>query len=110
MTVATRFRHAGVILTRATTDPGDLDLPDHVDLDNAASVEQDGMAWLAKVWARPAVRDAVRLASAVLAARVEHLLADGGARPMKEARRVVVSVAFRVVRRGHHRVDRAGGS
>jgi thiopeptide-type bacteriocin biosynthesis protein len=98
MTVATRFRHAGVILIRVTTDPGGLDLPDHVDLNDDASVEQDGMAWLAKVWERPEVREAVRLASAVLAARVEHLLADGGARPVKDLRRVVVSVASYLAR------------
>ena len=46
MAIATRFRHAGAILIRATTDPGDLDLPDHVDLDDVVSVERDGMAWL----------------------------------------------------------------
>src|SRR6266496_6488346 len=99
MTVATRFRHADVVLVRATTDPGDLDLPEHVDLDDAVSVAQDGMAWLAKVWARPEVSEAVRLASAALGARVDHLLSDDDcARPTKDVRRVVVSVASYLAR------------
>lgn len=27
MTLSTRYRHTGFVLVRATTDPGDLDLP-----------------------------------------------------------------------------------
>ena len=66
MTVPTRYRHTGLVLVRATTDPGDLDLPTHLDLSDAAAVEQEGRAWLAKIWSRADVRDALRLASPAL--------------------------------------------
>ena len=50
--MSTRYRHTGSVLVRATTDPGDLDPPTHLNLSDAAAVEQEGRAWLAKVWAR----------------------------------------------------------
>ncbi|HEX7658472.1 MAG TPA: lantibiotic dehydratase [Pseudonocardiaceae bacterium] len=98
MAIATRFRHAGAILIRATTDPGDLDLPDHVDLDDVVSVERDGMAWLTRVWTRPEVREAVRSASTALDARIDHLLADGGRRPGKDLRHAIVSLGSYLAR------------
>lgn len=72
-----RFRHAGVALVRASTDPGDVDVPAHLDLDDLAAVEQDGRVWLAKVRSRSEVREALRLASPDLAARVDQATGEG---------------------------------
>ncbi|CRK59311.1 Lanthionine biosynthesis protein LanB [Alloactinosynnema sp. L-07] len=99
MTVSPRYQHAGLALARVTTDPGDLDPPTHLNLTDPAVVEQEGRAWLAKVWARPEVRDALTLASPVLGARLDRILVDGTtARTAKELRRAVVSVASYLLR------------
>ncbi|WP_158854376.1 lantibiotic dehydratase [Saccharothrix deserti] len=99
MTVSTRYRHTGLVLVRATTDPGDLDPPTHLDLSDPAAVEQEGRAWLTKVWARQEVREALHLASPVLGARLDQLLDTGaGPHPVKELRRAIVSVASYLLR------------
>ncbi|WP_041939876.1 MULTISPECIES: lantibiotic dehydratase [Frankia] len=99
MTVSLRFQHTGAVLVRATTDPGDLELPTWLNLSDPAAVEQEGRAWLAKIWVRPEVREALQLASTALAARIDQLL-DEGARPhtAKEMRRAIVSVASYLLR------------
>ncbi|MGH3621712.1 MAG: lantibiotic dehydratase, partial [Sciscionella sp.] len=87
------------VLVRATTDPGDLDPPTHLNLSDPVEVEQDGRAWLAKVWARSEVREALRLASPVLGARLDQFLDDGaGPHSVKELRRAIVSVASYLLR------------
>ncbi len=99
VTVSTRYQHTGLVLVRTTTDPGDLDPPAHLNLSDPAAVEQEGRAWLAKVWARAEVREALQLASPVLSGRIGQLLDDGaGPHSVKELRRAVVSVASYLLR------------
>ncbi|SDP94148.1 lantibiotic dehydratase [Lentzea jiangxiensis] len=99
MTMSPRYQHTGLVLARVTTDPGDLDPPVHLRLDDPAAVEQEGRAWLAKVWARPEVRSALTLASPVLGARLDQILSDGSTgHTAKELRRAVLSVASYVLR------------
>lgn len=99
MTVSPRYQHTGFVLARVTTDPGDLVPPKQLNPADPAVVEQEGRPWLAKVWARPEVRDALVLASPVLAARLDQILTDGtGSYTAKELRRALVSVASYVLR------------
>lgn len=99
MTVSTRYQHTGLVLVRATTDPGDLDPPTQLNLSDPAEVEQEGRAWLAKVWARSEVREALRLASLALGARLDQLLDESaGPHSVKELRRAIVSVASYLLR------------
>jgi len=96
MTVSLRYQHTGLVLARVTTDPGDLGPPAHL---NPAAVQQEGLTWLARVWARPEVRDALTLASPVLAARLDQIVNDDTTpHTAKEIRRAVVSVASYVLR------------
>lgn len=99
MTVSTYYRHTGLILVRASTDPGDLEVPTDLDLADAVAVGQDGWAWLTKVWGRPEVREALRLASPVLGERIDQLLSESsGSRAAKELRRALASVASYLLR------------
>ncbi|UJW32457.1 lantibiotic dehydratase family protein [Saccharothrix sp. AJ9571] len=99
MTVSPRYQHTGLVLARVATDPGDLDPPPHLNPADPAAVEQDGRAWLTKMWARPEARDALALASPVLAARLDQILGDGATGcTAKELRRAVVSVASYLLR------------
>ena len=92
---AVSYRHADVLLIRATTSPGDLIPPSDLDLFGNAVAEQ-GCAWLARVWQREDIRDAVQLASPVLSRRVGRALTE---RPdSREVRRLVVSVASYLLR------------
>lgn len=43
------YRNTGMVLARASTDPGGLDLPDQLDGETAAA---SGREWLARVWHR----------------------------------------------------------
>lgn len=105
MTISTRYRHTGLAMLRATTDPGDLEVPVHLDVADPAAIEHDGRAWLAKLWARSEVREALRMASPVLAARIDQLLdsgtgsgADPGMAGARELRRVIVSAVSYLLR------------
>ncbi len=99
MTVSTRYQHTGLVLDRATTDPGDLAPPTHLNLSDPTEVKQEGRAWLAKVWARSEVREALRLASTALGARIDQLLDDSaGPHSVKELRRAIISVASYLLR------------
>ncbi|PRX01135.1 UNVERIFIED_ORG: thiopeptide-type bacteriocin biosynthesis protein [Actinomadura viridilutea] len=73
------------------TPPGDLDLTD------PTAVEREGAAWLAHIWARCEVREAVGLSSPDLAAGVERLLADG-CPAGRRLRRTVASLASYMLR------------
>lgn len=98
-TIPVRYRHCGVALVRATTDPGDLDLPAHVDLGSPAAVMQEGRAWLAKVWSRDDVREALSIASPDLAARVDQLVsAEVGPAGAAGVRRAILSTAAYLLR------------
>lgn len=99
MTTSTRYQHTGLVLVRATTDPGDLDPPTHLNLSDPAVIEQEGRVWLIKVWARAEVREALRLASPAFGARIDQLLDDGaGSGSVKELRRAIISVASYLLR------------
>nr|WP_242667049.1 lantibiotic dehydratase [Frankia casuarinae] len=99
MPMPPRYQHTGFIQVRASTDPGGLDLPADLDLSDSAAVEQEGRAWLAKTWARPEVREALRLASTDLWARIEQILDDGaGRRSGTEVRRALTAVASYLLR------------
>ncbi|MGH3899599.1 MAG: lantibiotic dehydratase [Pseudonocardiaceae bacterium] len=99
MTVPTRYQHAGLVLVRATTDPGDLEPPTHLNLSAPAAIEQEGRAWLAKVWGRAEVRQALTMASPALSIRIDQLLhAERGPAAVKELRRAIVSVASYLLR------------
>ncbi|WP_051385918.1 lantibiotic dehydratase [Actinokineospora inagensis] len=90
-----RYRHTGVVLVRATTYPGDLDPPPDLDLSDPTAIER-GRTWLAAVWARSEVRDALRLASPALTARLDQIL-QGPSSP-KQVRRAVTSMASYLLR------------
>lgn len=68
---ATFYRNMGVVLARASTDPGGLDLPDDLDGEAAACRE-----WLARLWYRAEVRAALKVASPVLSQQIDAVL-DG---------------------------------
>jgi thiopeptide-type bacteriocin biosynthesis protein len=88
------YRHTGVILVRATTRPGEL-VPGDMDLFGDASVER-GFAWLAQVWERNEVREALQLASPVLSRQICQTLA--GQPDGRQIRRIVVSLASYLLR------------
>jgi len=99
MTVSTVYQHTGLVLVRATTDPGDLDPPTHLDLSDSVAIQEEGWPWLAKVWARSDVREALRLASPGLGTRLDQFLDDGaGPHSTKELRRAILSVASYLLR------------
>ena len=50
----TLVRHAGLVMVRASTDPGGLDLPESLDLDTEDALVA-GRAWLATLWRRAEV-------------------------------------------------------
>jgi thiopeptide-type bacteriocin biosynthesis protein len=90
------YRQAGPVLIRATTDPGGLALPENLDLHD----DGDGVAacaWLERVWRREIVREAVHLASPVLAGQIDQVLA-GRKSDIRSVRRVVISVASYLLR------------
>ncbi|MBM7776003.1 hypothetical protein JOD54_006207 [Actinokineospora baliensis] len=90
-----RYRHTGVVLVRATTYPGDLDPPPDLDLSDPTAIER-GRTWLAAVWTRSEVRDALRLASPALTARLDQVLQ--GPSSLKQVRRAVTSMASYLLR------------
>lgn len=98
MTVLTHFRPAGPLLVRATTDPGDLDVPSQLDLTDPAAVAQDGAAWLAKTWSRSETRHAVTLASPALAAELDRLLDQPARTTVKQLRRAITSLSSYLLR------------
>src|ERR1700683_2876979 len=106
--MAARYRHCGIVLLRSNTDPGDLDIPRHLDLSDDSAVAAEGRAWLEKLWARGDVRDALALGSPALSERVAELLGGnaGSARP-QDLRRAVRSVASYLLR-WHRRVPPFG--
>ncbi|RAY15422.1 lantibiotic dehydratase [Actinomadura craniellae] len=97
MAVARRFRHAGLVLVRATTCPPEVVPPGGLDLADLTAVDREGATWLARVWAHREVYEAVEMASPALAARIDHLLAVD--RPSeRKLRRAAESVASYLLR------------
>jgi len=93
-----RYRPCGPVLLRSTTDPGGLDVPHDLDLHDPDAIQGRGLAWLARTWERQEVREAITLASPVLAARVSQLLQPGTGPAAKDLRRAIVSVASYLLR------------
>ncbi len=93
----TLYRHCGVVLARATTDPGGLTLPD-LDLADSAALEAEGRAWLVKTWEHPQVKAAIRLASPVLADSLDRHTATVTAAAVRDLRRSIASLASYVQR------------
>jgi thiopeptide-type bacteriocin biosynthesis protein len=93
---APAYQWAGTGLLRASTDPGDLDLPDDLDL-SAADAAVGGLRWLSSVWAREDVRSAVSDASPALGRRIETLLANASP-DARRARRAVLSLSAYLLR------------
>lgn len=88
------YRHAGPVLIRVTTDPGGLEVPENLGL------HDDGVAvrvWLAHVWKREIVREAVHLASPVLADQINQVVAGRKSDP-RSVRRIVVSLSSYLLR------------
>ena len=92
MTVPPRYRPTGVVLVRATTYTGNLDLPHDVDLADDAALLQLGRAWLAQVWADSIFREALGIASPALAAQIEATLSSAGQVSARDLRRLTLSV------------------
>nr|WP_202638725.1 lantibiotic dehydratase [Bailinhaonella thermotolerans] len=92
------YQHAGLVLVRATTDPGDLH-PPRFDLSDPAAIAQEGLAWLTKLWSRSDVRRALTLASPALAARAGRLVdPDAGPATITDVRRAIMSSAAYLLR------------
>jgi thiopeptide-type bacteriocin biosynthesis protein len=92
-----RYQHVSVALARISTDPGDLETPDGVDLDDGQVLARAGRDWLAKTWSRSDVREAITLASPALARGAGQVSAHG--RPdTADVRRAVVAVSSYLLR------------
>lgn len=87
----TLYRHAGLVLARASTDPGGLEVPDTLDSVTEDALG-DGRAWLACLWRRAEVQTALRVASPVLAAQIDLLVAGGDGDP-RQVRRVLATTS-----------------
>ncbi|MGH3896682.1 MAG: lantibiotic dehydratase [Pseudonocardiaceae bacterium] len=91
------YRHTGVVLVRATTDPGGLELPEDVDLYSDDSVVESGRAWLARLRLRDEVRAALQVARPVLSRQIDAVL-GGGHIDARQLRRVIVSTSSYLLR------------
>ncbi|MFF0520725.1 lantibiotic dehydratase [Actinomadura nitritigenes] len=97
MAVPRHFRHGGPVLVRATTCPAGVVPPSGLDLNAPEAVCREGAAWLARVWARNDVREAIETASPVLAGRIAALMA-ADLPSVRRTRRTVASVASYLLR------------
>ncbi|HZD14688.1 MAG TPA: lantibiotic dehydratase family protein, partial [Pseudonocardiaceae bacterium] len=85
------FRGAGVVLVRASTDPGGLELPDTLDLDEEGALGE-GQVWLAQLWQRDEVRVALRVASPAFCQQVDAVV-GGGCVDARQMRRVLITAS-----------------
>jgi thiopeptide-type bacteriocin biosynthesis protein len=85
------FRHAGLVMARASTDPGGLELPDSLDLDTEDALGE-GRVWLAHLWRRAEVRTALRVASRALSQQVDAVV-DGDRVDDRQLRRVLIATS-----------------
>ncbi|GAA4878846.1 lantibiotic dehydratase [Saccharopolyspora cebuensis] len=93
------FHHAGLVLVRASTDPGGLSLP-ALDLHTADGADTIGRAWLARLWDREVVRTALSIASPALCEQISEVL-SGARLPHRQWRRLLISVCSYVLRWQH---------
>lgn len=95
------YEPTGVVLARVTTDPGDLDLPEQLNIYDAAGVET-GWRWLTQIWQRPEVRAALQLASAALAQQISDALdldkIDASAIETARRRRLILAAVSYLLR------------
>lgn len=92
------YRHAGVLLMRATTYPDGVSVPEGPDLTGAPeTVVDQGLAWLEQVWQRDEVQRAVEAASPILSQQVHEALAVRRAEA-RQVRRIVFSLASYLLR------------
>ncbi|MEU1900633.1 lantibiotic dehydratase [Nocardiopsis dassonvillei] len=89
------YRWRGGALLRATTDPGGLDLPRDLDPEDGSIARS--RSWLAAVWGREHVRDAMRTASPALCSQIEDVLAGDCSEP-RRVRSTVRSLATYLLR------------
>ncbi|WP_367138431.1 MULTISPECIES: lantibiotic dehydratase [Streptomyces] len=90
------YRWQAGALLRATTDPGAWDLPRDLDLFGDSAAMQ-GSAWLAAVWRRDEVRDALSAASPALYRQVAEVVA-GERSEVRQVRRTVISLVSYLLR------------
>jgi hypothetical protein len=90
------YRNTGLVMARATTNPGGLDLPDELDLNDrdgdTEAVAAPGRAWLGRLWGRPEVRAALWTASPALSQQIDAVL-DDHQLDARQLRRVLVSTS-----------------
>ncbi|MGW0827746.1 lantibiotic dehydratase [Streptomyces sp. NPDC002845] len=90
------YQWQGSALLRATTCPGPADVPRTLDLDDPAVTR----AWLARVWQRDNIRDAVQAASPVLCQTADDVVRGAQTQP-RQIRRTALSVASYLLRWQH---------
>ncbi|MFF9073883.1 lantibiotic dehydratase [Streptomyces sp. NPDC014735] len=93
---AVSYLWQGVALLRATTYPGPADVPRTLDLDDPVVTR----AWLARVWQRDNIRDAVEAASPLLCQTVDDVVRGVQVQP-RQIRRTALSVASYLLRWQH---------
>jgi thiopeptide-type bacteriocin biosynthesis protein len=92
------MRAAGPLLVRATTAPTNLAVPVPSDLEG---MDWSGLiSWVEKAWAQPEVRDAVAIASPLLAQRLSASV-ETGQRDQRTTRRLARSLAMYLLRWQH---------
>ncbi|MEV4889937.1 lantibiotic dehydratase [Nonomuraea sp. NPDC055795] len=94
MSIPPRYRHTGLVMVRASTDPGNLDLPTCLDLRDPAAIQQEGRTWLEKMWARDEVREALQMASPDLSTRVDALLRSATTSTGDLRRAIMATVSY----------------
>ncbi|WP_460399862.1 lantibiotic dehydratase [Actinophytocola sediminis] len=92
-------------MARASTDPGDLELPDTLDLDTEGALDE-GRTWLEHLWRRTEIRTALRVASTALSHHVDAIVA-GDRVDVSQLRRVLITT-FSYLRRWQRRATPFG--
>ncbi|MFD5317556.1 lantibiotic dehydratase [Streptomyces sp. NPDC127098] len=90
------YRWQGSAMLRATTDTGAPDLPRDLDL-TSDTVAERGREWLAEVWRREEVRDAIAAASPTLRDRIDDIIARRRSE-RRQVRRALLSLASYLLR------------
>ncbi|MCN9240728.1 lantibiotic dehydratase [Streptomyces sp. RY43-2] len=90
------YQWQGAAMLRATTSPGPADVPRTLDLDDPTATR----GWLARVWQREEVREALRVASPVLCQSIDAVVRGAQTRP-RQVRRTALSVASYLLRWQH---------
>lgn len=97
MTTERLYRHTGFVLVRASTDPGGLEPPEDLDLNDDEALFSSGLPWLADLWRRSEVQTAFRIASPTLSHQIDMVLANDEV-DARRLRRLIVSTCAYVLR------------